>query len=245
MSGIRGYFRSRYVDGVARLVNGLWDHESGAVESSPALREAIVDQFHRLYYHSDDDIWKSTTYRGLTTWKCPLDLWIYQEIIHELEPGLIIETGTAFGGSALYLADLCETIGRGEVFTIDIRDRAAGVEHHRLTKLLGSSSDPVIRDQVLSRAPEAGPVMVILDSDHTAGHVLEELRLWGDMVTPGSYLIVEDTNINGHPVYPGFGPGPAEAVRSFLAERRDFEVDTARHKFLMTWNPGGYLRRLK
>lgn len=234
--------RARMVEGVARIVAGLWDRESGAVDPSPALRAAILDQFHRLYY-SDDGTWRTTKYRGITTWKCPLDLWTYQEIIHEVRPGLVIETGTGYGGSALFFADLCETVGHGEVVTIDIRDRATGVEHPRLTKLLGSSIDRGIRDRVAKLAPERSPVMVILDSEHAAEHVLAELRLWGDLVTQGSYLIVEDTNINGHPVYPGFGPGPAEAVTSFLSERRDFAVDSARHKLLMTWNPGGYLRR--
>ena len=85
--------------------------------------------------------------------------------------------------------------------------------------------------------------MVILDSDHPADHVPEELRLWSDVVTPGSYLIVEDTNINGHPVYPRFGRGPAEAVANFLAERSDYSIDASRDKLLLTWNPGGYLRR--
>jgi cephalosporin hydroxylase len=224
------------------LVGGLWDRETGAVDPSPVLRAAIIDQFHRLYYHSEST-WQTTTYRGVTAWKSPLDLWIYQEIIHEIRPGLIVETGTAYGGSALFLADLCENLGHGRVVTIDIRDRASGVDHARLSKLAGSSSDPTVRDLALNAASDPGPVMVILDSDHSAEHVLAELRLWGDLVTPGSYLIVEDTNINGHPVYPSFGPGPAEAVTTFLADRNDYAADLARHKLLMTWNPGGYLRR--
>jgi cephalosporin hydroxylase len=87
--------------------------------------------------------------------------------------------------------------------------------------------------------------MVVLDADHSRDHVLAELRLWSDLVTVGSYLIVEDTNINGHPVYADFGPGPWEAVREFLAERDDFVVDESRHRLLMTWNPGGYLRRTR
>jgi cephalosporin hydroxylase len=227
---------------VGRLVGGLWDPTTGKVATSGELEGAIIDQFHRLYYHSDAT-WKTTTYRGIATWKCPLDLWIYQEIFHRVRPGLVIETGTAYGGSALYLADLCETIGHGRVVTIDIRDRAMEVAHPRLTKLIGSSADPAIRDRVLGEAGSAAPVLIILDSDHRADHVLAELRLWGDDVTPGSYLIVEDTNINGHPVYPTFGPGPAEAVATFLAERSDYEVDGSREKLLLTWNPGGYLVR--
>jgi cephalosporin hydroxylase len=230
-------------ESAARALGRQWDPNSGEVSDSPALRTTIVDQFQRLYYHSDPSIWKATTYRGITTWKCPLDLWVYQEILHEVRPGVVIETGTGYGGSALYLADLCETLGHGEVFTIDIQDRATEVEHPRLTKILGSSADKAIRDHVLREAPGNEPVVVILDSDHTAGHVLSELRLWADTVTPGSYLVVEDTNIDGHPVLPGFGPGPGEAVTSFLAERTDFTIDRSREKFLLTWNPGGFLRR--
>ena len=225
-----------------RSLSGLWDRSTGEVDSSPALREAVIDNFHRLYY-TNDSTWRTLTYHGVTTWKCPFDLWIYQEIIHELHPDLIIETGTAYGGSALYLADLCDLSGSGEVVTIDITDRAGSVSHPRLTKVIGSSADPAVRDRVIGDGQVDRTVMVILDSDHTEDHVLAELRLWADVVTPGSYLIVEDTNINGHPVYPEFGPGPAEAVARFIRERPDFEPDLSRHKLLLTWNRGGYLRR--
>ena len=85
----------------------------------------------------------------------------------------------------------------------------------------------------------------ILDSDHTEAHVSRELELLAPYVTPGSYLIVEDTNINGHPTYPTFGPGPYEAVSTFLRAHPEFVVDTAREKFLMTFNPGGFLRRVR
>ncbi len=87
--------------------------------------------------------------------------------------------------------------------------------------------------------------MVVLDADHSREHVLAELRLWWDVVTPRSFLIVEDTNINGHPVHPIFGPGPWEAVTDFMAENNAFEIDESKHKFLMTWNPRGYLRRIE
>jgi cephalosporin hydroxylase len=85
--------------------------------------------------------------------------------------------------------------------------------------------------------------MVFLDSDHTREHVLAELRSYADFVTPGSYLVVEDTNLNDHPVVAGFGDGPMEAVEDFLAERDDFVSDPDAEKFLLTFNPGGYLRR--
>jgi cephalosporin hydroxylase len=84
---------------------------------------------------------------------------------------------------------------------------------------------------------------VILDSDHERDHVLNELRLYAPLVSAGSYLIVEDSNVNGHPVVSDFGPGPAEAVEQFLAETEEFEVDRSREKFFLTFNPSGYLRK--
>ena len=78
----------------------LWDRDFEASPPAPAVQDMIVRQFHRLYYHSYDRTWKDTRYRGVTIWKCPLDLWLYQELLHELRPQLIVETGTAFGGSA-------------------------------------------------------------------------------------------------------------------------------------------------
>lgn len=86
--------------------------------------------------------------------------------------------------------------------------------------------------------------MVILDSDHSEPHVSKELEAYADLVTPGSFLIVEDSNVNGHPIAPEFGPGPMEALDQFLVKRPDFVIDDRWDKFLLTFNPRGYLRRL-
>jgi len=84
----------------------------------------------------------------------------------------------------------------------------------------------------------------VLDSDHSKSHVLNELNLLAPYVSLGSYIIVEDTNINGHPSYPSFGEGPYEAVEEFLESTRNFTVDYSKEKFLMTFNPNGYLKRI-
>jgi cephalosporin hydroxylase len=204
------------------------------------LEAAIVRSFHRLYYASRT--WSNTYWLGTQTQKCPLDLWIYQEILHELKPAVIVETGTASGGSALFLASVCNLLGRGKVVSVDVVERERP-EHDRVTYVTGSSTAPDVVAGVADLVGNAAPVLVILDSDHTRDHVLEELRLYGPLVTPGSYLIVEDTNVNGHPVRPEFGPGPMEAVDGFLRESPEFALDREREKFLLTFNPRGFLRK--
>jgi cephalosporin hydroxylase len=207
----------------------------------------VADDFHRLYYERGEagGTWKDTRFLGVTTWKVPLDLWIYQELLAELRPGLIVETGTAHGGSALYLATICEALGVGEVVSVDIGEWPDRPAHPRLTYVTASSTDPRVVEELANRAERAGAVLVVLDSDHSRDHVLAELRAYAPLVTTGSYLVVEDTNVNGHPVHEAFGPGPMEAVQDFLKERDDFEVDRSREKLLFTFNPGGWLRKLR
>ncbi len=200
-----------------------------------------VDEFHQLYYGSV--VWMQTFWRGVPTQKCPLDLWIYQEILHELRPDLIVETGTADGGSAYYLASICDLFDSGRIVTVDI-ERRSRPRHRRIAYLEGrTSTDPEVVAEVRRRIGRRDRVMVILDSDHSRDHVRAELEAYAPLVTPGQYLIVEDTNVNGNPVLPEFGSGPAEALTEWLVGRDDFEVDRSREKFGLTFNPGGYLRR--
>ena len=209
-----------------------------------AARERVVRRFHRLYYLTSRRTWRNTFFLGVPVAKCPLDLWVYQEIVNEVRPDLIVETGTAHGGSALYLATLCDLVGRGRVVSVDVVAREGLPQHPRVSYVVGSSVAPETFGRVSGQARPGETVMVVLDSEHTRGHVREELRLYGGLVTPGSYMIVEDTNVNGRPVLRSFGPGPAEAVAEFLASDPRFEADEGREKFYMTFNPGGYLRRL-
>jgi cephalosporin hydroxylase len=211
-------------------------------ELSDEQRE-VVDRFHMLY-RDGLRLDKKTYWRGARVIKCPLDLWIYQELISELRPDLVIETGTMYGGSAFYFASILDLVGHGEILTVDRNHREGRPEHPRITYMSGrSSTDPGVLAEVGERAAGKDTVMVLLDSNHKAQHVLQELRSYHPLVTPGSYLVVEDTNINGHPVEDTFGPGPMEALRVFLGENDDFEIDRECEKFLLTFNPDGWLRR--
>lgn len=202
----------------------------------------VVRAFHRLYYCSSLRTWSNTYWLGTQAQKCPLDLWVYQELLHELRPAVIVETGTASGGSALYLASICDLLGHGTVLTVDITE-AERPAHERITYLTGSSVAPEMLEHIRELVGGRSPVLVILDSDHSRAHVLEELRLYAPLVSRDSYVIVEDTNVNGHPVDSSFGPGPMEAVDAFLSETSDFEIDAECEKFFLTFNPRGYLRR--
>jgi len=219
-----------------------------AFQSLPpeVTRDVVVDRFHQLYYDagkSNRATWWTTSWLGTTIWKCPLDLWLYQEIIVDLRPDLIIETGTAYGGSAAYLGNICDLVDNGQIVSIDVDPKPDLPSHPRVRFITSSSTAPDLVAEMSELAQAAKTVLVILDSDHSQQHVANELAAYADLVTPGSYVIVEDTNVNGHPVWPTFGPGPMEAVDDFLAIRTDFAIDPLGEKFMLTFNPRGLLKR--
>jgi cephalosporin hydroxylase len=209
----------------------------------PSVRQ-VVRQFHRIFYSATRRTWGNTYWRGVQVLKCPLDLWVYQEILHEVRPDVVVEAGTKHGGSAYYLASICDLLDHGEVVTIDINPLPDRPDHPRITYLSGSSTDPEILAKVDERIADGSRVIVVLDSDHSREHVLAELDAWHSRVSVGSYLIVEDTNINGHPVTQHMGPGPWEAVSEWLPGHPGFSRDASREKFFLTFNPRGYLKRV-
>jgi cephalosporin hydroxylase len=207
----------------------------------------ITNQFTRLYYHAPVParVWHTTRWLGVSLLKSPLDLWNYQEIIYEQRPDTIIESGTGEGGSALFFASLFDLLGSGTVISVDIVKDNHRPRHRRIKYLLGSSTAPEVVAQVEKELRKSRRVMVVLDSGHEMHHVLKELEIYHRYVSLGGYVIVEDTCINGHPVSPQYGPGPMEAVETFLRNNDQFVSDDRDRKFFMTMNPRGYLRRVK
>jgi len=190
----------------------------------------------------------------------PQDMIAMQEIIWQVKPDLIIETGIAHGGSLIFSASMLELIGGdGRVLGIDIDIREhnrAEIEKHpmfrRITMIEGSSVDENTAAQVFDFAKGKKNILVCLDSMHTHGHVLKELELYSPLVTKGSYLVVFDTVIEDMPddFFPnrpwGKGNNPKTAVREFLKTNDRFVIDKdIENKLLITVAPEGYLRCVK
>jgi len=189
----------------------------------------------------------------------PQDIVAMQEIIWDIKPDLIIETGIAHGGGLIFYASMLELIGRGEVLGIDIDIRKHNrkeIEKHKLFKRIkmieGSSVDARAIKEVEKIVKKHKKVLVCLDSLHTHEHILKELNLYSKFVTPGSYLVVFDTVIEYMPK--GFfknrpwdkGNNPATAVRTFLKNNKNFIVDKEiENKLLITSAPGGFLKKIK
>ena len=189
----------------------------------------------------------------------PQDMIAMQEIIWNVQPDLIIETGIAHGGSLIYYASLLELIGKGEVLGIDIDIREHNrkeIESHpmikRIKMLQGSSVDGALVREVEKYAVGKKSVMVCLDSNHTHRHVLDELKFYSSFVTTGSYLVVFDTIVEDLPenYLPGRawakGDNPKTAVHEFLKTHPEFIIDTdIDNKLLVSVAPQGYLKRIK
>lgn len=205
------------------------------------------DDYTRWYY--DARVFQKVTYRGVRALKCVSDMWNYQEIIHEHDIQWVVETGSRFGGSALFFADLLVARdAAGSVVSIDIDDQTnMSIEHPKIEFLYGDSASPDMVEtvrRVLGDRP--GRVFLILDSDHRAEHVLRELEAYVPLLRTGDYLVVEDTCANGHPVETDIGPGPWEAVEAYLsAHPGQLAPDTEREtKFGVTFAPHGYFIKI-
>ncbi len=143
------------------------------------------------------------------------------------------------------MLDLIGAPAESKVVGIDIRlsDTAKEIKHSRVVLLEGSSTSEEIIDEVKRIVP-FDSALVVLDSDHTCSHVYSEIKAYQNFVAKGSYLVVEDTNVNGHPVAPLFGPGPLEAAKRFLSETDEFKNDDKIWKRnLLSFHQGGWLFR--
>ena len=183
-----------------------------------------------LQQRIEDRIMHGTTWRGLPTLKMPMDAWVYQEIIEELQPEVIVEIGNYAAGSLLMLADFCYW---GKIVGVDI-------DHSHVAKNPDKLDIRLVTGDAIAVYPKVAAFvagrscLVIEDSAHTYDHTLAVMRTYGQLVQPGGYMIVED----------GVMQPVADALATFAGEQDVFVADPSR-EWPITWNPGGYLRRVK
>ena len=213
------------------------------------LREYL--RYHYYYIHQ---AYKYGIPEMQQTWlghhiiKSPSDCWAYQELIWRNKPDIVLELGIMFGGASVFFAHVLDLIGHGEVLGIDIslknlkhQPKAGG----RITYLEGDSGSQEILDEVARRVAGKN-VLVIADSDHEKEHVLKELRLYSRFVQKGGYYVVEDTLNDLMGFHPVPNEGPLAAMRQFMAETDEFEIDRRLpEKYFMSLSPDGFLRRVK
>jgi cephalosporin hydroxylase len=199
------------------------------------------------------------TWLGRPIIQYPQDIVAIQEIIYEVQPDLIIETGIAHGGSLILHASICELIGKGEVLGVDIDIREHNkneILNHRMSKRIsmiqGSSIDEEIVSKVAEKVKGKEKVLVILDSNHTHEHVLAEMKMYAGFVSKDSYLLVFDTVVEDLPndIYDnrswGVGDNPKTAVFEFLKVNNEFIVDeNYDNKLLLSVAPSGFLKKIK
>jgi cephalosporin hydroxylase len=205
----------------------------------------VVKKLFMLDLVTQTDNFRHVKWLGVPLWQNTTDLWTIQEVIAEIRPALLVETGTYEGGSARFYASLMDLMDHGRVLTIDLR-RKPEIDHPRVTFIPGSSTDDSVVARVHAEvARTGGPVMVILDSDHREAHVAAELEAYAPLVTAGSYILVQDGIMDELlPALRKDTPGPVPAIRGFLEGHPEFVEDrTLSERFLITSHPHGWLRR--
>jgi len=185
------------------------------------------------------------TYKGVHAIKCPFDYVLYQMLIWEVKPDLIIEIGTNKGGSALYLADLLELNKKGEIHTIDLsvnQENASLLSHPRIK---------VFKDGFMnydtSHLSNYETILVIEDGSHTYEDTRDALEKFSSFVTKNSYFIAEDGIVNELGREKEFNGGPQKAVAEFIKKNKDFIIDRKWCDFFgpnATFNVNGYLKRI-
>jgi cephalosporin hydroxylase len=245
------HFVGRITTGAARrtkprrLSTSVFGEAAETVDGRPVRPTPVPDDLREAF---TDAVWRNLPWR-FTTWlgqpirTAPTDLLAYQEILSRVRPDWVIDIGTNDPGRATFLASVCELIGHGQVFAIRDGDGEAPPPHFRLRCCAGSPLDPAVRDQV-HELIGGGNAVVVLGACADRDATTAQFEAYYKIVRVGSYVIVTDTIVNGRPVWASFGPGPAEGIKQILNRHGKFVADPGMEKYGLTFNPGGFLRRV-
>jgi cephalosporin hydroxylase len=235
--------RARRMTADAFDVDPRLEGDDGPAPPSPVpVADDLRDAFTAAHYRSL--AWRETRWLGHRVPNAATDLVTYQEILAEVRPDWVIETGTDTGGRAYFLATICDLLGHGQVISISEPQRDDRPAHPRLRYLAVVPHTPEARAlvrQIVGPDPHA---LVILGSRGRRDRTRREFESFAPLVPVGSYLIIEHTVLNGFPVDASFGPGPHEALRRLMNLHGEFLADTARERLALTFNQGGFLRRI-
>lgn len=241
---------------ISRTIKRLKGRSGNDVEPVSRIRCVSKDDYlaafqmtlgEWLIHHQQNVVFKHCNWMGIRAVKSPLDAWIYQEILFEVQPDVLVEIGSLYGGTTLYFAHLMDLLGKGQVISVDIDRSRYEAKHDRIVDITGDSSSDEVVEQV-ARLCEGKRVLVLHDGDHTREQVTKDLAAYAPLVSVGSYLIIEDGIVDLFEPGDGLGwrrDGPLAAVEEFITANPNFVVDEQRERYIMTYNPRGYLKRVK
>lgn len=200
-----------------------------------------------LYYHQNNVHFKQK-YKNLNMLKNPFDLVVYEEIIQEIKPNVVIEIGNAFGGFTLWLKDRLNIfeIKNGKIITIDIEKVGSNnlekVKENKIITITGDCNSFEVIEKVKSYISKEDKVLIIEDSSHTFDNTTKALDNYKDIVSVGSYFIIEDGICDILDL--GIKPGPMKAVEKWIGNNSNFVIERNKERYIMTYNPKGYLKRI-
>ena len=235
--------RARRMSARALVPNRSETGPDGIPERPVLVPDELKASFVEAYWNSL--VWKRSTWLGHPVDRPPTDLFAYQELVGRVRPDWIVDVGSGNGGRALFLASVCELYGHGQVLSVDAQERADRPRHPRLTYLQARTHTEDGFRKVREAVGDGSRVLVFIGTRAGRARVVAEFEGYAPLVPVGSYVVVEDTIVNGHPVWPGFGPGPHEAIRQILQRHGEFVADPEPEKFGLTFTEGGFLKRIR
>jgi cephalosporin hydroxylase len=213
----------------------------GQPEKPVPVPDELRTSFVEAFWRSKE--WQQTPWLGSWTGRPSSDLIAYQELVTGVRPDFIIETGTGGGGRAFFLATVCDLLDQGRVISIDDYPVPKLIEHPRIDYVRSDPATANTAAAVRELVGERPRALVILAATKMS-RLMEFYEHYGPLVPVGSYLVLEDTILNGHPVWTGFGPGPWEAAKK-IVDTGEFDRDPALERFGFTFNIAGFLKRVR
>jgi cephalosporin hydroxylase len=246
------HFVGRITTGAARrtkprrLSARVFADAAEAVDGRPERPTPVPDDLRSAFTEAvwRNLPWRDTTWLGDPIQTAPTDLFAYQEILSRVRPDWVVEVGASDGGRAAFLASICELMGHGQVLSLRSPEAPEPARHPRLRIDREPPLDPGTRRRVHELVGD-GNAVVVLGACTDRATTIWQFDAYADLVSVGSYVVVTDTVVNGRPVWPSFGPGPSEAVKQILGRRGEFVPDPGMEKYALSFNPGGFLRRVR